>query len=434
MQFLLMNRTTPVAAIDYDTELNVMTKFHEWYNLDYAPLAVKIAAEDGTASELRVLNNWFKGRGIPSHRKGLTKLLEQLGVESTDELLNKAYALSFSDQYWIKEYDSPVAWKDINFFDNDFQYEGYLQASLSSSKESSTERPDLHSPNNTIDGMLPKGWIIENGKRVLVKGSYEASREEPINEWLASAFCRRMGFEYCPYRIAISGGRLVSKCDLFVAADEEMITANDIFVSEKKKGNISDIQHYINILEKHNVPNARRNVENMILLDAVLMNTDRHLRNFGVIRNVETLEWKRTAPIFDTGEAMNCGQLTKDIHFSDGKGKLFRNTNKSFSTYLAAIPDLSRFDTTALNGLVEEYHRILVKYQPYTESSSERIEKLVRGLSVRLAYLESEIRKSVQKNQRPSVRHKLEALQAKQDAKPTGQTAQTVNKNDKVQE
>ena len=395
MQFLLMNRNTTVAAIDYDTELNVITKIHEWYNLDYAPFPVQMAAEDCMVSELSVLNNWFKGRGIPSLRKGLEKLLDQLGVESTDELLNRAYALSLFDQYWIKEFNSPVEWKDINFFDNDFKYEGYLQASLSSSNESGTERPDLHSPNNTTDGMLQKGWIIEKGKRVLVKGSYEASREEPINEWLASEFCRRMDFDYCPYRIDISGGRLVSKCDLFVASDEEIITANDIFVSEKKKGNISDIQHYINILEKHNVPNARRNVENMILLDAVLMNTDRHLRNFGVIRNVETLEWKRTAPIFDTGEAMNCGQLTKDIHFSDGKGKLFRNTNKSFSTYLAAISDLSRFDTTALNGLVEEYHNILVKYQPYTEASTERIEKLVRGLSIRLAYLNDEIRKGV---------------------------------------
>ncbi|MBQ9227573.1 MAG: hypothetical protein IJ168_01975 [Eubacterium sp.] len=37
-------------------------------------------------------------------------------------------------------------------------------------------------------------------------------------------------------------------------------------------------------------------------------------------------------------------------------------------------------------------------------------------------------------NNTSSLRKKLEALQAKQDAKPAGQTAQTVNKNDKVQE
>ena len=233
MKFLLMNRNKRVAAIDYDTELNVITRIYELYNLDYAPLSIQNAVNNRAESELRVLNNWFKGRGIPSWRKDLEKMLDKLGVESTDELLNKAYALSLSDQYWIKEFDSPVEWKDINFFDNDFNYEGYLQVSLSSSEEGSTERPDLHSPNNTTDGMLQKGWIIEDGKRVLVKGSYEASREEPINEWLASEFCRRMGFEYCPYRIDISGGRLVSKCDLFVASDEEIITANDIFASEK---------------------------------------------------------------------------------------------------------------------------------------------------------------------------------------------------------
>lgn len=37
-------------------------------------------------------------------------------------------------------------------------------------------------------------------------------------------------------------------------------------------------------------------------------------------------------------------------------------------------------------------------------------------------------------NNTPSIRKKLEALQVKQDANPTGQTVQTVNKNDKVQE
>ena len=44
------------------------------------------------------------------------------------------------------------------------------------------------SPNNTTDGMLQKGWIIENNKRILVKGTYQASREEPIDvntlEWV----------------------------------------------------------------------------------------------------------------------------------------------------------------------------------------------------------------------------------------------------------
>ncbi len=49
--------------------------------------------------------------------------------------------------------------------------------------------------------MLQKGWIIENDKRVLVKGIYQTSREEPINEWLASEICKRLDFYHCEYTI-----------------------------------------------------------------------------------------------------------------------------------------------------------------------------------------------------------------------------------------
>ena len=34
------------------------------------------------------LNTWFRNRGIPSWRKDLEKLLQELNVSSTEELLN----------------------------------------------------------------------------------------------------------------------------------------------------------------------------------------------------------------------------------------------------------------------------------------------------------------------------------------------------------
>lgn len=36
--------------------------------------------------------------------------------------------------------------------------------------------------------MLQKGWIIENGKRILVKGTYTFNREKPFNEKYRSPF------------------------------------------------------------------------------------------------------------------------------------------------------------------------------------------------------------------------------------------------------
>ena len=77
-------------------------------------------------------------------------------------------------------------------------------------------------------------------------------------------------------------------------------------LSEKKPNNINDYEHYIKVLEKNNVPNARENVKQMFILDYLIMNIDRHMKNFGVIRNVDTLEWISTTPIFDNGESMQC--------------------------------------------------------------------------------------------------------------------------------
>lgn len=362
MKFILMNKNTPIALIEYDTNYNEIKNIYETYNIDYSPLSIINASKDKSKNVVKVMNEWFKGRGIPSWRKDIENLLEKLNVTAPEELLNKAYGLSLSDQYWIKEEKSSIKWNDINFFENDFKYKGYLEASLSAG---SSEKADLHSPNNTTDGMLQKGWIIENGKRVLVKGIYQPSREEPINEWLASNICKRLNFEYCNYSIDIVNNKIVSKCDNFVTSDEEIISAYDVLNSKQKSNNINDFEHYIQILEENNIPNARKNVEDMFIIDFLMMNFDRHLKNFGIIRNVTTLEWIRTTPIFDTGESMQCDKLTSEINFSNGTGKFFTNTNKNFSEILSNIKDISRIDISALDGLVDEYNSILLKYQPF---------------------------------------------------------------------
>ena len=387
MKCILMNKNTPILLLEYNTKYNTIEKIYDIYNIEYAPLSVYNANKNISKNLVAEVNKWFRNRGIPSWRKNIEKLLENLNVSTTEELLNKAYALSLSDQYWIKEQDSQIEWKDINFFENDFKYKAYLDISLSNSSDKRLDQAELKSPNNTTDGMLQKGWIIENGKRVLVKGIYQPSREEPINEWLASEICRRLDFYHCDYSIDIINNRIVSKCESFVTSDEEIISAYDIYNSEKKSNNVTDLEHYINILEEHNVPDARKNVENMFLLDFIIMNMDRHMKNFGVIRNVNTLEWVRTTPIFDNGESMQCDKLTSEINFTDGKGKFFTNTDKKYSEMLKKLETIREVDIKKLDGIVTDYKNVLEKYQPYTDATSERIRKLCFGLEKRIKKL-----------------------------------------------
>lgn len=395
MKCILMNKNTKIMLVEYNTTFNGIEKIYDIYNINYAPLSILNANNTLGTNLAKAVNEWFKGRGIPSWRKDLEKLLEKLNVSSKEELLNKSYALSLSDQYWLKEENSNVKWQDINFFTNDFEYEAYLEASLDSSSKliTSKDKAILRSPNNTTDGMLQKGWIIENGKRILVKGTYTSSREEPFNEWLASQISKRLGFYYCNYFVEWTDKtKLISKCENFVSEDEEIISAYDVFKSEKKPNNINDYEFYIQILEKNNVLNARKNVEDMFILDYLMLNTDRHLKNFGVIRNVNTLEWVRTTPIFDTGQSMECDKYLDEMNFSSGTGKFFTNTNKNYEDILKVIgKDIVNIDIHKLDGLCDEYRSLLEKYKDKLDMSSKRIEKLVSGLQKRIIKLERNI-------------------------------------------
>lgn len=390
-----MNKNIPVMTIEYNTDFNIIEKVYEVINIEYAPLAIANANKTKGANLLMQTNEWFKGRGIPSWRKDLEKLLNKLNVSSPDELLNKYYALSLSDQYWLKEENSNVEWKDINFFTNNFEYEAYLEASLVSSSSMKKEDNEtiLRSPNNTTDGMLQKGWIIEDGKRVLVKGTYTQNKEEPINEWLASNISKRLGFDYCEYKVEWSDKTgLISKCDNFINENEEIVSAYDIFRYEIKPDCLNDYEFYVQILEKHNVPNARKNVADMFVVDYLMKNTDRHMKNFGIIRNVETLDWVRTTPIFDTGQSMECDKYTSQIDFLNGCGKFFSNTNKNYEDILRTIrKDITDINLDKLDGVCDEYQLLLESYADKMDISDNRIIKLVDGLTERIGMLKDGI-------------------------------------------
>lgn len=103
MKCILMNKNTKIALLEYNKKYNAIEKVYEIYNIEYAPVSVHNAKKNKALNLATEINKWFRNRGIPSWRKDLESLLQSLNVLTTEELLNKAYALSLSDQYWIKE-------------------------------------------------------------------------------------------------------------------------------------------------------------------------------------------------------------------------------------------------------------------------------------------------------------------------------------------
>lgn len=390
MKCSLMNKDIEVFSLEYDSATGVFTKIYHVLNIDYAPYILKSIYMNKTTyddSFRTNLSEWFRGRGIPSWRDRIDLLLHRLNISAPCELLDKSFGLSLSDQYWLKPMGMDVSYDDINFFDHDFDYSEFMDASLSKNSKGLKSDSSLKTPNNTTDGMLRKAWIIENGTRYLLKGGYKNETLQPFNEVLASEICRRLGFDHVEYTLDVYHGMVVSKCPCFINKNTEFITCHQIKNSMPRHNDILDYEEYINKLEGEGIKDARIKMENMYILDFLIMNVDRHLSNFGIIRDVNTLKWLSVAPIFDNGQGLNIFYYDSlEMHVSN-EGKLFYESI-SFDELIKVVRDIRRIDIHKLDGLVEWFDSLLHQYQDLTRYSDILIHQICVLLNRQIRKLE----------------------------------------------
>ena len=383
MRIGLMNKDTYILDAEFNEEIKTFTNIYEIKNIEYAPLVIynKYKKEKDI---LKVVNEWFKARGIPTFRDSLDLLLAKLGIDSQYDLLDESFGLSLSDQYWIKPFDSNIQYKDINFFEHDFDDTEFTNATFSD--EVSNTKISLISPNNTTDGRLKKTWIIDNKKRYLLKGAYKNEVMQPFNEVLGSMICDRLNIEHTTYTLDIVNDKVVSKCECFINTNTELVTAHQILSETEDKENA--YEEYIKILIDNGIKDCRNKLEDMFLLDYLILNEDRHLNNFGIIRDVNNLKWLSIAPIYDNGQSLNIIDYTDDELIINGKGRFFYKV-ESFDNIIKIIKDINKYDLTKLDGIVEEFDLLLHKYQNITNMTDRRINKICVLLMSRINKLKS---------------------------------------------
>lgn len=367
-EFTWMNRTHALAQVIYDDRSHTFVTVGPLEDVARAPLGL---ADERGAIPPAVFDAWWRHRGIPEGRAGIDRILQEAGVSLSEELAVKSLGLSLSDQYWICPKDSGLRWKDVNFFTNDF---GEFKPN--------THRPEsLMHPDNTSEGELPKHWIVENDNRILLKGSGPTG-QEPFNEVVATALYRRMMNPplFVPYTLGAWHDRPVCRCKVFVADDEEYIPAVYVAAISDRPAHRSEYQHYIDCCQKLGIADIEVFLSRMIVCDDLLANTDRHWRNFGLIRNVDTLRY-RIAPIFDSGTSLWCAKTLTDLKrgdFSFPSKQFYANATRQFQ-----LADLTWVNPSDLDGFLDEAMDIL---EPGT-NFAERLPFIREGLAQRLERL-----------------------------------------------
>lgn len=380
----LMHKDIPVIAFEYDESTGSISKLYKVYNTSHIPIRVR---RQGNIVDRYDLNRWWTARAIPMSRDGLFDILCTFGINTVTALLVKNYGLSLSDQYWICPENADINWRKVNFFDNDFS-ENFGDVLMGC--QEITDDIDYMSPDLTLGGWLKKKWEIANGKRILFKGGSSPFRQEPYNEVFASAVMKRLGIEGVDYSIVKAEDKPYSICEDFINRDTELVTAYDVMKSKEQPDNLSRYEHYISCCREMGIDNIHESIDKMITLDFIIANEDRHLNNFGLIRNADTLEYEGAAPIYDSGSSLWFNSLDAKIN-AEARDVVCKPFKDNHFDQIKLVSSFCWLDFDKLYGIDEELNEIM-KHSEYI--SNERRSKLCRALTDRIAIL----RKTMEQN------------------------------------
>lgn len=252
------------------------------------------------------LTRWLRHRTIPANRAYAQNFLSKNGLSENDfiGILQICKGLSLTDCYWVTHPDDQKTFAEVNLFDNRFSqvlsqiaFTGYGSSPVSKFRSS---------PEFTTNGMLPKAWRRKEGKVLLYKGGMSGlanTGKEPYSEFYAAQVAEAMGIPHITYGLSKWMGQLCSTCELFTSKDVSFVPASTLI-------NTSKISKIIDWYDDHGWKN---DLADMLVLDAIIRNTDRHLGNFGFLVDNHTNQLLRPAPVFDNGLSLYCYVMDNDL-------------------------------------------------------------------------------------------------------------------------
>lgn len=270
--YIVLSKDVPVAEL-VNGELNILDK-------QRAPLYL---INRGSFTE------WLRNRSIDSHRTNsrLLKKILRLSSCSDEEVVMNVHAVTIKDTYWVKKASENISYNDVKFKDNIFDMVALKGDS------SGFDLPKKLTPELTNTGSFEKCWKhFPDGWYMLKRGN----TKELFSEIFISKLGRLLGFNMADYSYSKEYDAVITK-----DFTEGKVIFED---AEGFAGNIEDeyLQNYR--AYKSVSVQAANDYANMLYLDMLCMNYDRHIHNYGILREIETGRILGAAPNYDNNNAL----------------------------------------------------------------------------------------------------------------------------------
>lgn len=291
--FILKQFDTPLVKFSVAPAEKNFAISIEWVNEEkktFLPLDLELTPTG--------LNQWLHRRTIPRNRAYVNAFLAKCGlsINRQMDIISICKGLSLNDSYWVVEDSFNGKFADYNLYDNKFSR---ILGLIAFTGYGSSTRTSLAScPEFTTNGMLPKCWRRDRGKIKLYKGGTAGASNtgnEPYSEFYASQIAKALGIDAIEYNICDWQKTLCSTCEIFTDKSTSFMPVGRLIHE-------ADFEKVAEFYQQK--PAFRKTFGDMLLLDAIIMNTDRHFGNFGFLVNNKANTIKTTAPLFDHGNSL----------------------------------------------------------------------------------------------------------------------------------
>jgi hypothetical protein len=264
------------------------------------------------------VESWLRGRAIDAHRSNSRLLKRALRIAQGDDLeaVLRVHAATITDAYWFCPEGETLSYDDIRFKDNPFA------ALALRGDPDSFNRDYAPTPELTNIGSYEKCWLMRDGQWWMVK---QGSKLERFSELFICRLGQALGFPMAKY---YAEDDTVVSPDFTQNAAVNFESADGLFGDDEEYGRNFDAFYDLS-------PQLAREYLQIIYMDALCFNMDRHTKNYGVLRDVDSGEILSMAPNFDNNIAL----------FARGIPKLERKNDR----LVALFCELLQNDERALN-------------------------------------------------------------------------------------
>ena len=300
-----------IAVVSYDPE----TFEYRITERDRAPLYITNRGD---------VYSWICSRAIDSTRGNSRSVKREFGLSRMADdyqTVNAIDAASITDNYWIKAEDDPRTYDDIKFYKND-----YFGLSLMSDT-SSLPLGKIRNPELTNIGSREKGWRLEDGDWWLYKNQ---PGYENLSEYISYRLGKLLGYSMAHYEL-VENGQYIRSCDF--TEQKYNLQHIDYLVSDHYDGDVfvaeDDLDYNLEAISDKLGERYAREYTELIILDGLVENGDRHVKNYGVLTDRSTGELISMAPNYDNNQSLlyngNMGPERSGGYLSYVTGFISRN-------------------------------------------------------------------------------------------------------------